>query len=90
MVDPLQIMKILGYLAFPVACLVWWKSVYAQYPDEWEQQFSYLQARPSKEKDTAAEQQSYFDVIDTLEAKREAAMKRKGYESTTDGRAPAA
>ena len=88
LLEPLQIFKVLGYLAFPVGCLVWWKSVYAQYPDEWEAKFSNLQARPNRENDTMAKQESYFDVIDTLEQKREEAMIRKGHSGPTSGQAP--
>jgi hypothetical protein len=89
MLEPLQLFKVLGYLAYPVAALIWWKKVYAKYPDKWEEQFSNLQARPNREKDTTAKQESYFDVIDKLEQKRASAMERKGHTSPTTGQAPA-
>lgn len=86
--DSLQLLKVLGYLSVPVITLMWWRIVYSDYPERWENSFNGFQNRPSKEVDTMAKQESYFDVIDKLEAKRTEAMVKKGYGGATSGVAP--
>ena len=84
-VESFQLMKLLALIGFPVVCMVWWKSVFIEYPDYWEQQAASLQSRPLNESDTGTKTPfSYFDIIQSLETKREAALRRKGH-SAEDG-----
>lgn len=80
-IDSQQLAKIVGYLVIPVLTIIFWKGHYEEYPDYWERQAAQIQSRPLNDQEGAKKKYSYFDVIDSLESKREQEMVRKGYGS---------
>ena len=80
-IDSQQLAKIVGYLVIPVLTIIFWKGHYEEFPDYWERQAASVQSKPLNDSADQKKKYSYFDVIESLESKRENEMIRKGYGS---------